>query len=96
MFNSRQPTAAAMDAHSWACLPLGQHHVWTGAAIEQALAQGRRLRAEAMARGDWDAASHIEEHLVVAEDRLAQHGQQFDAIADRVCEMGPGAHRPVA
>jgi hypothetical protein len=70
--NSRQ--AAATDAHSWACLPLGQHHVWTGAAIEQALAQGRRLRAEAMARGDWDAASHIEEHLVVAEDRLAQRG----------------------
>ena len=96
MLSSRQPTATPTHEHSLACLPLATHHGRMCGAVEQVLAQGRRLRVQAMARGDWDAASQLEEQLVLTEDRLAQHLQQLDALADRVCDMRSRAHRPAA
>jgi hypothetical protein len=96
MFSSQQVAAAVTHTHSWACLPLGPHHVWAGRAIEQALTRGRRLQAAAIARGDWDGASQLEEHLVVAEDCLAQHRQQFDALAARACGLRSRVHSDAA
>lgn len=98
MLSSRQPTAAPTHDHSLACLPLGTHHVRTCGAVQQALALGRRLRVQAMARGDWDAASQLEEKLVLTEDRVAQHLQRLDELADRLCDSDKRsrAHRPAA
>jgi hypothetical protein len=96
MFNSSQLVTATMHAHSWECLSLGPHHLWADRAIEQALTRGRRLRAEAMVRGDWRRASQLEEHLVVAEDRLAQHRHQLDALAASACGLRSRVRSPAA
>ena len=96
MRSSPQLTATPTHDHSLACLTLGTHHARTSGAVTQALGQGRRLLVQAIAHGDWDAASHLEEQLVVTEDRLAQHLQQLNELADRVCDLRSRAQRPAA
>ena len=85
MLSSRQPVAAAAHRHSWACLPNGAAHVGRWAVLQQALEQLRRLRAEAMACANWEAASRLEESIVLAEERLGQHRQRLDGLAHRWC-----------
>ena len=89
MLSSRQSVAAAAHRHSWACLPSGPAHLRRWEMLERALEQLRRLRAEAMACAHWEAASRLEEHIVLAEERLAQHRQRLDELADRVGGIRP-------
>ena len=96
MRSSPQLTATPTHDHSLACLTFGTHHARTSGAVNQALGQGRRLLVQAMAYGDWDAASRLEEQLVLTEARLAQHLQQLNELADRVCALRPRADAPAA
>jgi hypothetical protein len=89
MLDARSPLAAAAHDHSWACLPQWSQHLGRWHALEEALAQLLRLRTEAMRCTDWAAAGRLEEHIVLAEERLAIHRQRLDELADRVCGGRP-------
>jgi hypothetical protein len=45
----------------------------------------RRVRAEAMACANWEAAGRLEQHIVTAEARLDQHRQRVDELAHGWC-----------
>ena len=94
MFSPRQPVAVAAHRHSWACLPNGVQFVGRWEALQHALEQLRRLRADAMACANWEAAARLEEHIVLAEERLVQHRQRLGELADRVCGRRSRAHTP--